>query len=106
MKLSAFGSGVAYVDLSQEVIPVDVAGTDAELLTVYSIVNTLTVNFPVVTRVQIIVGDQAVTTLAGHVDLSRPLAPNMALLAAARTVPVEPGVESATTPTPFGQGES
>jgi hypothetical protein len=97
--------GVAYVDLSPEVIPADAAGSHAELLTVYSIVNTLTVNFPVVTRVQIIVGDQAIETLAGHVDLSQPLTPNMAMLAAARTVPLEPGVESGATPTPSRQSE-
>jgi hypothetical protein len=98
--------GVAYVDLSPEVIPNEVAGSHAELLTVYSIVNTLTINFPVVTRVQIIVGDRAVETLTGHVDLSRPLEPDMGLLAAARSVTLAPATEAAMTPTPFGRGES
>ncbi|MBN2371163.1 MAG: GerMN domain-containing protein [Vicinamibacteria bacterium] len=97
--------GVAYVDLSPEVIPA-AAGSHAELLTVYSIVNTLSVNFPVVTRVQIIVGDRTVETLAGHVDLSRPLLPNMALLAAARSVTLEPPVKPDMKPTPLDQDDN
>ena len=48
---------------------------EAELLTVYSIVNSLTANFPAVKRVQILVDDRQAPTLAGHVDLTRPAVP-------------------------------
>ena len=61
---------------------VGMAGSHEELISVYSIVNSLTVNFPAVKRVQILVDDRPVATLAGHVDLSRPLPPDMTLLAA------------------------
>ena len=58
-------------------------GSEAELLTVYSVVNSLTANFPAVKRVQILIEDRPVPTLAGHVDLTRPLRPDMTLLATA-----------------------
>ena len=51
------------------------------MLTVYSIVNTIVTNFPAVSRVRIVVNDQPVTSLGGHVDLSRPLPPDMTLVA-------------------------
>ena len=75
--------GVAYVDLSSEAASGLPGGSQAELLTVYSVVNTLVTNFPAVSRVQILVNDQPVTSLGGHVDLSRPLPPDMTLRRAA-----------------------
>jgi hypothetical protein len=45
-----------------------------------------------VTRVQILVDDRPVTSLAGHTDLSRPLAPDMTLLAPVELVP-QPAAE-------------
>jgi hypothetical protein len=68
--------GVVYVDLSSEARGLP-AGSWAELLTTYSLVNTIVTNFPTTNRVQILVNDQAVPSLVGHVDLSRPLAPDM-----------------------------
>ncbi len=68
--------GEAYVDLSREVTAAHPGGSVAELLTVYSIVHALTANMPAVTSVQILVDGREVDTLAGHVNLRRPLAPN------------------------------
>jgi sporulation and spore germination protein len=78
--------GVAYVDVSKEAAG-GTEGSHEELLSVYSIVNSLTVNFPAVKRVQILIEDRPVATLAGHVDLSRPLPADMTLLAAAALAP-------------------
>jgi hypothetical protein len=75
--------GVAYVDLSGEVRQSQVPGARAELLAVYSVVNSIALNFPAIRRVQILIDGQAAQTLAGHVDLSRPLLPDMTLLASA-----------------------
>lgn len=72
--------GVAFVDLSAEAAEL-VGGSTGELLAVYSVVNTIVTNFPAVSRVQILVGDKPVTSLAGHIDLSRPLPPDMTLVA-------------------------
>jgi hypothetical protein len=81
--------GVAVVDLSKEAAQ-GTAGSHDELLSVYSIVNSLAVNFPAVKRVQIVVEDRPAETLAGHIDLSRPLAADMTLLAAAAAAPTDP----------------
>jgi spore germination protein GerM len=90
--------GVAYVDVSKEAA-VGTGGSHEELLSVYSIVNSLTVNFPAVKRVQILVDDRPVATLAGHVDLSHPLPPDMTLLAAA-AVAATPGAGEASPAVP------
>ncbi len=75
-------------------------GSDTELLTVYSVVNSITTNFPSITRVQILVDNHPAETLAGHVDLSRPLPPDMTLLAAAALTPVEGPAAEAGGPSP------
>jgi spore germination protein GerM len=73
--------GVACVDLSSEAASGLPGGSRAELLTVYSVVNTIVTNFPAVSRVRIVVDDRAVDSLGGHVDISRPLPPDMTLVA-------------------------
>ncbi len=65
--------GTAYVDFSGEIVSNHGGGTTGEMTTIYSIVNTLTVNFPQIHDVQILVDDRAVETLKGHMDLSRPV---------------------------------
>jgi len=69
--------GDAYVDLSHEITGGHSGGTVNELLTVYTIVNALTANLPAVSGVQLLVDGKEVDTLAGHVDLRRPLARNL-----------------------------
>ena len=75
--------GVAYVDLSKEASAKHPGGSRGELLSVYSVVNSLTANFPAVKRVQILVEDRQAATLAGHVDLTHPLTADMTFLATA-----------------------
>ena len=72
--------GDAFVDLSREAVTAHSGGTLNELLTVYTIVNALTVNLPAVRSVQILVDGREVQTLAGHVDLRQPLAKNQGLV--------------------------
>ena len=69
--------GDAFVDLSGEVVAKHPGGSLAEIFTVYTVVNALTVNLPAVTRVQILVEGKEVDTLAGHVDLRHPLAKSL-----------------------------
>ena len=66
--------GDAYVDLSSQASNGHSGGSLEEVLTVYAIVNAVTVNLPAVRAVQILVNGHEVDTLAGHVDLRRPLA--------------------------------
>ncbi len=65
--------GEAYVDLSRDVVTGHPGGSLHELLTVYAIVNAVTVNLPGVTAVQILVDGHEVDTLVGHLDLRHPL---------------------------------
>jgi len=69
--------GDAFVDLSGDVRTGHSGGSLDELFTTYAIVNALTVNLPAITRVQILVDGKEVDTLAGHVDLRRPLQKNL-----------------------------
>jgi germination protein M len=82
--------GDAFVDLSPQVTTNHPGGANNELFTVYAIVNALTVNLPAVTRVQILVNGKEVDTLAGHVDLRRPLQKNLKWLAPPAAPPAEP----------------
>lgn len=68
--------GDAFVDLGPEIAAAHPGGSAAELLTVYAIVNAVTANLPAITRVQILVDGKEVDSLAGHVDLRRPLQKN------------------------------
>ena len=70
-------NGAAYVDLSREVVNAHPGGSLDELLTIYSIVNALTMNLPAVTSVQVLMDGKETDTLAGHVDLRRPLTKNV-----------------------------
>jgi hypothetical protein len=75
-KLRAFyvtERGDAFVDLSGEVVSAHPGGSLTELLTVYAIVNAVTANLPAVQRVQLLVEGKEVDTIAGHVDVRRPL---------------------------------
>lgn len=104
--LGAFvtGRGVAYVNLSKEVQAGLPGGSHAELISVYSLVDSIASNFPAVSRVQILIEDQPVAALAGHIDLSRPLRPDMSLLAAALLTPVAPaGPNVSPAPSPAGE---
>jgi spore germination protein GerM len=87
--------GVAYLDFSSEVGKGVAGGSKSELLAVYSIVNSVVANFPAVKKVQILVDDKAVPTLAGHVDVSRPLAPDLTFLA---LILASPSPEASSSP--------
>jgi hypothetical protein len=69
--------GDAYVDLSGELADAHPGGSLNELLTVYALVDVLTVNLPAISAVQVLIDGKEVETLAGHVDLRRPLAQNL-----------------------------
>jgi hypothetical protein len=72
--------GVARVSFSEELSKDHPGGTSAEMMTIYSIVNSLTLNFPEIKRVQILVDGKGMETLAGHVSSGQPLGPNPGLI--------------------------
>jgi hypothetical protein len=69
--------GDAFVDLSGDVRTKHGGGALDELFTVYAIVDTLTVNLPAITRVQILIDGKEAETVAGHVDIRHPLQKNL-----------------------------
>jgi spore germination protein GerM len=72
--------GDAFVDLSPEISSAHPGGSLNELFTVYTIVNAVTTNLPAISRVQILLDGRESDTLAGHVDLRRPLEKNLSLV--------------------------
>ncbi len=64
--------GLATVDFSEEIQSKHPGGSAGESITVDSIVNCLT-QFPSVQEVQILIEGRVVETLAGHLDISKPL---------------------------------
>ena len=68
--------GCAYVDFSLAISRGHSGGTTGELATISSIVNTLTANFPEeIRQVRILIDGREAETIAGHIDISRPIFP-------------------------------
>ena len=68
--------GVAKVNFNQALSRDHPGGSSAEMMTIYSIVNSLTLNFPQIKRVQILIEGKARKTIAGHLSLEKPISPN------------------------------
>ncbi len=64
------GDGVAYVDFADNAFDQHPGGVGSELITLYSVVNTLVLNIEEVRSVKLLIGGQEAATLAGHVDLA------------------------------------
>lgn len=70
----------AYVDFSSGIREYHPGGCQAELLTVYAIVNSLAVNVDGIDRVKFLIEGREAETLAGHVDLRFAFAPDMRMV--------------------------
>lgn len=64
------------LDFGSELQTTHIGGSAAELLTIYSIVDTITTNFPSIERVQLLVEGEMIDTLAGNVDTRYPFRRN------------------------------
>ena len=67
------------VDFTKEVSSKHPGGITQELASVYSIVYSQTQNVAGVKNVQILIGGTDVETLAGHVDISRPIGEDLSM---------------------------
>lgn len=72
--LSVFFDGVGgvFVDFSRELVDNHPGGSTGELFTIRSVVRTLSMNFPDVERVSILVEGSEIETISGHIDASVP----------------------------------
>jgi len=72
--------GIAYVDLTENIQTNHPGGTSTELITLYSIVNSLALNIPSVKQVKILINGKESMTLAGHIDIRNPFKSNMLMV--------------------------
>jgi len=70
---------LAEIDFGPELLAGIPQGSSAEMVAVYSIVDTVTVNFPQIKQVRFLVAGAIPETLEGHLDLRTPLPPDFAL---------------------------
>jgi hypothetical protein len=87
--------GVATVDFSRDLVSGHPGGSVSELLTIYSLADTLAENFPHLRQVRILVEGEPVETLKGHVDLREPVKADFSF-----TRPPEGSAKAAQTPVP------
>jgi spore germination protein GerM len=73
-------NGIAKVNVNSALLKDHPGGSSAEMMTVYSMTNTLTLNFPQIKRVQILIDGKSVETLAGHLSIKEPVPPNPDLI--------------------------
>ncbi len=72
--------GTAFVDLGPEFRFAIEAGSSDAVFAIYSIVNTLASNFDEIQRVKILIDGDEAEDVGGHLDLSRPILPEMSLV--------------------------
>jgi len=65
----------AYLNINSAMRDNHPGGTSLEMQTIYSIVNSITLNYPAIKRVKILIEGKTQKTLAGHIDISVPLGP-------------------------------
>ena len=72
--------GLAKVNFNRNLTQDHPGGSSAEIMTVYSVVNSLALNFPEIKRVQILVEGKEIETITGHLSLNKPMDPNPKLI--------------------------
>jgi len=70
-------AGVAYLDFAAGAFAGHPGGVGAELLSIYSIVNTLVLNVDGIRAVKFLIGGREAATMAGHADLRSPFEVDM-----------------------------
>lgn len=73
--------GLLVVDITGDASVRHPGGITGEVSSIYSVVNSLTYNLPVVSEVQILIDGAEADTLAGHIDLRRPLPQDLSMTA-------------------------
>ena len=72
--------GVARVSFNGALTRYHPGGSSAEIMTVYSVVNSLVLNFPEIKQVQILIEGKEIDSITGHLSLSKPIPPNPGLV--------------------------
>lgn len=101
--LFLFEDGLAVADFSGEMSRAHPGGVWGEVATIYSVVDSLTFNFPSIRRVKILVDGREAETLAGHLSLARPFVMDLSMVGAPRTS-AEASAAAAEIVPPDGDG--
>ena len=72
--------GMAKVNFSKALSKDHPGGSSAEMVTVYSVVNSLILNFPKIKRVQFLVEGKEIDTITGHLSISKSVSPRPDLI--------------------------
>jgi hypothetical protein len=75
------GGDTLLVNFSESLATNHPGGSTAEMATVYSLTNTLTVNIPAIKKVKILIGGKERESLKGHIGLKNPFTINRELIA-------------------------
>lgn len=68
--------GVAHVNFSANLTKLHPGGSAAEMVTIYSLTNTLTVNIPAIKAVKILAEGKALPSIKGHISTAHPFRPD------------------------------
>jgi hypothetical protein len=77
------GEDILSVNFRESLVTNHPGGSAAEMATVYSLTNTLTVNLPAIKRIRILIGGKKRESLKGHIGLRNPFMINRELIAPA-----------------------
>ena len=80
LTLQISGAGLAKVNFSLALSKDHPGGSSGEVMTLYSIVNSLSLNFPQIKKVQILIDGKPVETITGHLSLKQPVSPKPDLI--------------------------
>lgn len=69
----------AEIDFGKELSDGLPSGSSAEMLAVYSIVDSIVVNYPQIRKVKFLIEGATVATMKGHLDISKPVEADMTL---------------------------
>lgn len=73
-------NGIAYIDFGRNLIDLHPGGSASEMMTIYSLTNTITINVPSVKKVKLLVDGNGLETIKGHIDTTRPFTINRELI--------------------------
>jgi hypothetical protein len=71
----SFDNGLLTADFSSDLKQHHPGGSASEILTVYSVVNTLSLNVPEIKQVVLLVNGKKIDSIAGHIDCRQPISP-------------------------------
>ncbi|RNC69165.1 MAG: sporulation protein [Desulfuromonadales bacterium] len=91
---------MAVIDFGHELADSLPGGSSAEMAALYSVVNTVCLNFPQVKRVKFLIDGKEAETLKEHLDLRQPVVPDLTLEKAAAPQPsgTQPNPEKVVKP--------